>query len=184
MRKFSFAQKLDRKYPKLTCFPYSWNFLKNSFIRYFRYFAWSSWLISTSQWNSRLFWKNSRLTQNWTKNTQNWPVFDYCVISRDWFIRFFWYFAWGWWLISTSQWNSRLFWKNSRLTQNWTENTQNWPVFVNFLEIGSLYFFDILHEVQGWLLVQNGIVGLFRKILIFQKLWPNIPKIDRFSILA
>ena len=107
-------------------------------IRFFWNLVWSWGLVSTEKWQSRIFWKNSRCPKNVPKRPKIARFDIFLYFSQDCFIRFFWYFAWSWGLISTSKWESGLVWENSRLPKNWTENTRNWPIFHTYVIFSTL----------------------------------------------
>ena len=70
-------------------------------IRFFWNFVWSWGSVSTEKWQSRIFWKNSGCPINGPKRPKIARFDIFLYFSQDFFIRFFWYFAWSWGLIST-----------------------------------------------------------------------------------
>ena len=113
-------------------------------IRFFWNFVWSWGLVSTEKWQSRIFWKNSRCPENGPKRPKIARFDIFLYFSQDCFIRFFWYFAWSWGLISTSKWHSGLVWENSRLPKNWAKHTRNWPVFYTCIIFSRLVCYILL----------------------------------------
>ena len=136
------------------------DFLRNTRIRFFCFFSWSSGSINAEKWHFRFLAENSKLALFWTKMVQNWPFLAktaqnqcFLLIFLKWRIRFFWFFSWSLSFMNVKKCLSKI--------QNWPFFGQKRPKFGHFLS------FDLI-------LTPNFLIGYFLYEIVLVKYFFNI----------